>query len=184
MINYTKLINGKNPVIVQIGAHDGILGEEYGLQELLDNLEDFRLILIEPIDKFFDNLESVYGKYGNKVEYIKVAISEVNGKVNMLDQGCMSKIDNSGHIIVDSITWDKLLIDNNIDKIDLLLLDCEGYEFNILKQINFSEIKPLVIRYEYYWIPDKEKCDSYLISNDYKIELCEYDHISNKIAYL
>lgn len=184
MINYTKLIDTKKPVIVQIGAHDGILGEEYGLQELLNNLNDFRLILIEPIDKYFDNLKLVYGKYGNKVEYIKVAISEVNGIVNMLDQGCMSKIDNNGHILVDSITWDKLLINNNINKIDLLLLDCEGYEFNILNQINFLKIKPPVIRYEYYHIPNKEECDSFLISNGYKIELCEYDYISNKIAYI
>jgi FkbM family methyltransferase len=183
MIDYTKLVNKKNPIIVQIGAHDGILGEEYGLQELLDNLDDFKLILVEPIEEFFNNLESVYGKYGDRVCYIKTAISEINGSVTMIDQGCMSKIDNSGTIKVDSITWEKLINYCNIDKIDLLLLDCEGYEFNILNQINFSKIKPSLIRYEYWWIENKEECDNYLISNDYQIDLCEFDN-TNKIAFL
>lgn len=184
MIDYTKLVNTNSPVIVQIGAHDGILGEEYNLQDLLDSLDDFRLILIEPIDKFFNNLHSVYGKYGEKVEYLKFAISDINGPVNMIDQGCMSKIDNFGGLLVDSITWNRLLVQNNIDNIDLLLLDCEGYEFNILSQIDFSYIRPSVIRYEYMWIENKKECDDYLISNGYKIDLCKYDHTYNKVAYV
>jgi FkbM family methyltransferase len=183
MIDYTKLVNRKNPLIVQIGSHDGILGEEYGLQNLLDSLDDFKLILIEPIDKFFNNLKSVYGKYGDKVHYIKFAISEINGNVNMLDQGCMSKIDNNGGIIVNSMTWEKFTNDYCVDKVDLLLLDCEGYEFNILNQINFEKIKPSVIRYEYWWIENKEECDNYLISNGYSIKFCEFDN-TNKIAFL
>jgi len=184
MINYTNLVNKNNPVIVQIGAHDGVLGEEYGLQELLDSLGNFKLILIEPVDKFFNNLQSVYGKYGDKVQYMKCAITDINGTVNMIDQGCMSKIDNSGGLSVDSITWNKFISDNNINKIDLLILDCEGYEFNILNQIDYSVIKPSVIRYEYLWLPNKEECDNYLISNGYNIELCEYDHTYNKIAFI
>jgi FkbM family methyltransferase len=184
MINYTNLVNKNNPVIVQIGAHDGVLGEEYGLQELLDSLDNFKLILIEPVDKFFNNLQSVYGKYGDKVKYMKCAITDINGTVNMIDQGCMSKIDNSGGLSVDSITWSKFISDNNINKIDLLILDCEGYEFNILNQIDYSVIKPSVIRYEYLWLPNKEECDNYLISNGYNIELCEYDHTYNKIAFI
>jgi FkbM family methyltransferase len=184
MINYTTLVNKNTPVIVQIGAHDGVLGEEYGLQDLLNNLIDFKLFLIEPIDEFFNNLPSVYGKYGDKVQYIKCAISDKNGVINMIDQGCMSKIDDSGNIPVDSITWNKFILDNNINKVDLLVLDCEGYEFNILSQINFSEVKPSVIRYEYFWLPNKEECDNYLTSNGYQIELCEHDHTYNKIAFI
>ena len=183
MIDYRKLVNKENPIVVQIGAHDGILGEEYGLQELLDSFNDFKLILVEPIDEFFNNLESVYGKYGNKVKYIKSAISEINGSVNMIDQGCMSKIDNNGGIKVNSINWETFVNSYNIDKIDLLLLDCEGYEFNILNQIDFSKIKPDVIRYEYWWIDNKDECDNYLISNGYSIKLCEFDN-TNKIAFL
>ena len=77
MINYTNLVNKNKPVIVQIGAHDGVLGEEYGLQELLDSLDDFKLILVEPVDKFFNNLHSVYGKYGDReVEPTKKELSE------------------------------------------------------------------------------------------------------------
>ena len=101
----------------------------------------------------------------------------------MIDQGCMSKIDNNGGIKVNSINWETFVNSYNIDKIDLLLLDCEGYEFNILNQIDFSKIKPDVIRYEYWWIDNKDECDNYLISNGYSIKLCEFDN-TNKIAFL
>jgi hypothetical protein len=71
-----------------------------------------------------------------------------------------------------------------IDTIDLLILDCEGYEFEILKSIDFSAIKPKVIRYEYKHISNKEECDEYLISQGYRIEYCKHDHTYNKIAIL
>jgi len=183
-VDYTKLLNKKNPTIVQIGAHDGILGEEYGLQETLDELDNFRLILVEPIEKWFLNLKSVYSKYEDKVEYLMVAISEKNGSIKMVDHGCMSRIDNNGSIDVESITWDTFIEKYNIENIDLLLLDCEGYEFQILNSINFSKQKISLIRYEFYHIPNKEECDNYLIKNGYNIDLCHYDSISNKIAYL
>jgi len=183
-LDFRKLLNKNNPTIVQIGAHDGILGEQYGLHETLDELDTFRLILVEPIEKWFSKLESVYNKYGNKVEYVMVAISEKNGSVKMVDHGCMSRIDNNGSIEVESITWNTFVEKYNIEKIDLLLLDCEGYEFQILSSINFSKQEVPLIRYEFYHIHNKEECDNYLIKNGYKIDLCHHDSISNKIAYL
>lgn len=182
MVNYTQLVNKNCPVIVQIGAHDGILGEEYGLQDLLDSLDDFKLVLVEPVDKFYCNLSNVYGKYGDKVTYVKVAISDMNGSVSMVDSGCMSKIDINGNMVVDSMTWDNFVATYDINRIDLLLLDCEGYEFNILKQINFDYIKPSVIRYEYYWIENKQACDEHLLNQGYNIGLCSFDSTYNKIA--
>ena len=183
-IDYIKILNKNNPIIVQIGSHDGILGEEYGLHETLDELSSFRLILIEPIEKWFLNLKNVYGKYENKVEYIMSAISNIDGPIKMIDQGCMSKIDSYGTLNAISMKWDTFIEKYNINNIDLLLLDCEGYEFEILKSINFDKTYIPLIRYEFYHISNKEECDNYLIKNGYNIDLCHYDSISNKIAYL
>ena len=55
-VDYSDFINKNNPTIIQIGAHDGVLGEEYGFQELLDSLKNFNLILVEPLSPYFDNL--------------------------------------------------------------------------------------------------------------------------------
>ena len=183
-VDYRDFIDKKNSVIVQIGAHDGVLGEEYGLQELLESIEKFRLVLVEPLSPYFDNLSNVYGKYGDSVSYCKHAITNIDGETAMVEQGCMSHISQSGSIVIQSKTWNTFTRDMSIHTIDLLILDCEGYEFEILKSIDFSTIKPKVIRYEYKHISNKEECDKYLISRGYRIEYCKHDHTYNKIAIL
>lgn len=49
---------------------------------------------------------------------------------------------------VECITFDKLILDYNVKKIDLLQIDTEGFDVEILKMINFNAIKPSIIRYE------------------------------------
>jgi FkbM family methyltransferase len=183
-VDYRDFIEKDNPVIVQIGAHDGILGEEYGLQEFLEDTGKFRLILVEPLAKYFDNLVNVYGKYNDLVDYCNYAITDVDGEIGMVEQGCMSFISPHGPVKIRSKTWDSFIEEMKINKIDLLILDCEGYEFQILKKINFAKIKPQVIRYEYAHIANKEECDSYLTQQGYRIEFCKHDHTYNKVAVL
>lgn len=183
-IDYRDFVSNKTPTIIQIGAHDGIVGEEYGLQEFLESIQSFNLILVEPILKYFNNLKLVYSNYGDSVTYCNHAISETNENVYMKEQGCMSFVSNFGNICVKSKTWEQFISDNNVKLIDLLLLDCEGYEFNIIKQINFKKNKPKVIRYEYMHIANKEECDNFLINNGYKINYCKFDHTYNKVAIL
>jgi FkbM family methyltransferase len=183
-IDYRDFVNKNNPIIIQIGAHDGVLGEEYGLQELLESIQKFKLVLVEPLSPYFDNLANVYGKYGDSVSYCKHAITNIDGETAMVERGCMSYISQSGDIIIQSKTWNTFTRDMSIHTIDFLILDCEGYEFEILKSIDFSITKPKLIRYEYKHIPNKEECDEYLISQGYKIEYCKHDHTYNKIAIL
>jgi len=183
-VDYRDFVNKDNPVVVQVGAHDGVLGEEYGLQELLESVQKFRLVLVEPLSPYFENLANVYGKYGDAVSYCKHAIANIDGETAMVEQGCMSYISPHGSVVIQSKTWDTFVRDMAIETIDLLVLDCEGYEFEILKSIDFSTIKPKVIRYEYKHIPNKDECDRYLIGHGYRIEYCKHDHTYNKIAIL
>lgn len=183
-VDYREFVITKNPTIVQIGSHDGIVGEEYGLQEFIDQLDSFCLILVEPLEEYFNNLKFVYGKYENKIIYCNHAISEVDGLTHMTANGSCSYINNGGNTPVKSKTWNTFVKENNIQNIDFLILDCEGYEYNILKQINFDIIKPKVIRYEYAHIPDKTQCDEYLKSNGYEVKFCKHDHTFNKIAFI
>lgn len=183
-IDYRNFVNKINPTIVQIGAHDGIVGEEYGLQEFLESISDFNLVLVEPLEKYFNNLINVYEKFKDKVKYKNYAIADTDGYVNMFDKGGMSHIDNSGNLQVKCKSWNNFILETNIKKIDLLLLDCEGYEFDIIKQINFNNLKPKIIRYEYHHMPNKRECDKFLMSLNYKIRYCYHDHINNKTAIL
>lgn len=176
-------IESAAPTIVVVGAHDGVHGEHYGLMKFLEELDDFKLYLIEPMKRFFDDLPEVYDKFGDKVKYLNYAISEIDGQVRMVDQGIMSKLGN-GNVTVRSKTWNSFIIENDIDEIDILLLDCEGYEFNILKQISDKKNIVKSIRYEYYWVGDKQGLDDHLVNNNYDVKLCCNDPTYNKVAFL
>jgi FkbM family methyltransferase len=171
----------KNPNIIMVGAHDGVLGEQYGFMAFLEEIEYFNLYLLEPIKKWFDLLNEVYGKFDKKVKYLNYAISDVDGQIEMIDMGCMSKI-GAGGLKVNSKKWDTFISDNNISNIDLLLLDCEGYEFEIISNIDYEINSPKIIRYEYYHISEQYKLDQFLISKGYRIELDQSDPTYNKIS--
>ena len=150
------------PTIVVVGAHDGIEGEQYGFMSFLEGLDNFKLYLIEPIGRYFDQLYNVYGKFGDKVTYLNYAISsDISGKAHMIDLGVMSYVDKmpkewkkgdklfseTGEslsiIEVKSKTWQGFVTENKIDTIDILLLDCEGHELNIISQMDFEKTKIL-----------------------------------------
>lgn len=156
------------PTIVVVGAHDGIEGEQYGFMSFLEGLDNFKLYLIEPIGRYFDQLYNVYGKFGDKVTYLNYAISsDISGKAHMIDLGVMSYVDKMPEewkkgdklfseageslsiIEVKSKTWQGFVTENKIDTIDILLLDCEGHELNIISQMDFEKTKIKSIRYEY-----------------------------------
>jgi FkbM family methyltransferase len=149
----------------------------------LDGISNFKIYLIEPIKQWFDQLYEVYGKFEEKVIYLNYAISEKSSKIKMVDQGVMSKI-GEGNLTVDSKTWSDFIHENKINSIDILLLDCEGYEFNILKQIDYKKNAPKNIRYEYIYSQEKEKMDSFLKEKGYYISLDSTDPTYNKVAKL
>lgn len=167
--------------IVVVGAHDGVNGEQYGLMPFLDSINNFKIYLIEPIKHWFDQLHEVYGKFQEKSVYLNYAITDQSSKVKMIDQGVMSKI-GDGNLLVDSKTWNDFITENNINFIDILLLDCEGYEFNILKQIDYEKTPPKNIRYEYIHCPEREQMDLFLKEKGYDIDLDSTDPSYNKVA--
>jgi len=231
------------PTLVMVGAHDGVNGEQYGLMKFLENLNDFNLYLIEPMESFFNQLHEVYGKFGDKVKYLNYAITEKNSTDTiMIDMGIMSQIANfimpegekikDGDVFVsaeteagaqenrkeghgsnlrqvDSKKWQDFVEENCINDIDVLLLDCEGCEFDILKEIDYSKTPPKSIRYEYaycskltdvqhpplhqLWKKEtngeskficfyQNELDNFLIEKGYSITLDDTDPEYNKVA--
>jgi FkbM family methyltransferase len=51
--------------------------------------------------------------------------------------------------VVKCISYSQLLNDYDVGKIDLLLIDTEGYDYEILMGIDLSEVKPRIIRFEH-----------------------------------
>ncbi|MDP9133078.1 MAG: FkbM family methyltransferase, partial [Nitrospirota bacterium] len=64
------------------------------------------------------------------------------------------------HIISEPIRCDTLpnvFRKHCIAKVDLLQIDVEGYDYYVLKQFDFSTLRPLVVRMEWYNLPPDEK---------------------------
>ena len=72
---------------------------------------------------------------------------------------------------VHCISLDNLLVEQNVPQIDLLQIDAEGYDYEIIKMIDFQKIKPSIIRYEHKHLSkqDFDACLEYLIQNSYRI---------------
>ena len=52
-------------------------------------------------------------------------------------------------ITVQCVTLQDLLVKHNITDLDLLQIDAEGYDYEILKSIDFQRIKPRFINFEH-----------------------------------
>jgi FkbM family methyltransferase len=76
-------------------------------------------------------------------------------------------------IIVNTITLNDLLTKHNITAFDVLSIDAEGYDYKILKQLDFSRFKPCIIRCEVINLTPEEQTDMLAIlrSNGYVAEV-------------
>lgn len=67
------------------------------------------------------------------------------------------------HIVHEVVQCDRLeniLRKHHVSKIDLLQIDVEGYDYHVLKQVDFSRFRPKVIRMEWCNLPPEEKQSS------------------------
>ena len=99
---------------------------------------------------------------------------------------------NYGTELVQTITLDKFIIDNNLKKIDLLKIDTEGNEYNVLKglekKINIvSNILIEIHHRELFLNYNPEEIHQYLIDNGFKLvkkfkfPFCWVDSLYTKI---
>ena len=85
-------------------------------------------------------------------------------------------------IEVECITFETMLDRCDVKRLDLLQIDAEGYDYEIIKTINFDRIKPTILRYEHMHLQksDQEECLDLLVSNGYRITF----EFADTIAYL
>ena len=83
-------------------------------------------------------------------------------------------------ITVRATTFNELIKKYGLIKLDVLVIDTEGYDFNIIRSIDFDYVKPRVICYEHAMLPDADECIEFLSKHGYEFE----SFGQNKIAYL
>jgi FkbM family methyltransferase len=87
------------------------------------------------------------------------------------------------HIVHEMVRCDRLeniLRKHHIAKIDILQIDVEGYDYHVLKQVDFSRFQPAVIRMEWCNLPPAEKDSSrdLLRRSGYRMVEAEFDLIA------
>lgn len=187
------IVNHHTKVFVEVGAYDG---ETFSnTSGLADN--GWSGYYIEPIKEYYEKCKKRHEK--NNVVVSNLAISDFNGILNISKAGDISTaskdaIDffNNGAIpffhnkhkndFVECkcITLNDYLLDNKVSRnFALLVIDCEGFEFNVIKDFNFDYYYPRMIIIELHedspeWLSneaimqDTINCLNILKMNGYK----------------
>lgn len=189
---------------VQVGAYDGI--STHSLYHLIKKYS-LRGVLIEPQKQAFAELQLNYQDQAGLI-LKNVAIANFDGtkklysvKPNSGLPECFYQLTSfdKQHIAIElniiqksdelieveeipCITFETLFKQLNIERIDLLQIDAEGYDNEIINLFDFVRFKPAIVRFEHLWLTlsDWDQCLTLLISHGYKITHTHQD----TIAYL
>ncbi|ELR71259.1 hypothetical protein C900_02874 [Fulvivirga imtechensis AK7] len=160
----------ENMYFVQIGANDGVRSDPIHQYVTKYSWEG---VLVEPVPYLFERLKNNYsGRIG--LHFENVAITHERGSVSFysvkqaddldpwvhglasLDKQHLLRYlpvqDKESYIIeeqVKTITMTDLLDKYSIKAIDLLCIDVEGFDYEVIKGVDFQRVKPRVIIYEH-----------------------------------
>ena len=193
-LTINKLLNSlfsykKINCLIQIGANDGL---RFDILNQYIKKYKIKSILVEPIKKTFDDLVENYKNYNNVI-FENVAIS-VNNQISHLYKindsrenkyrdehfrGIMSFDKN--HLIkhgvkkkdiikevVRSISINNLIKKHNLDMIDMLFIDAEGYDANIIEDFFKTSLMRPIIIFEYLHVSNQKLEDLVYSLNEKK----------------
>jgi FkbM family methyltransferase len=80
-------------------------------------------------------------------------------------------------VTVKSLTFKTLLARHGVSRMDVLVVDTEGFDFEILKMADLASTRPAVVHYEHVHLsgPDREACLDLLIGLGYRVAEGEVD---------
>jgi FkbM family methyltransferase len=176
---------------VQIGAHDGVSYDP--VREYITSF-GFPTLLIEPQPDIFVRLRNNYEGYDN-VRMENVAITSKEGESTLYryrpgpntpyDASALSSLsrevlERNLHgmpaeieaISVRGVPLELLLRKHRIDEIGILQIDAEGYDFEIIKMMEFSNNAPKIINFEDGFSTDseREQCFAFLCKRGYRLQ--------------
>lgn len=173
------------PVFVKVGANDGITGDPFS--EILLANEDWTGLLIEPAPNCFDRLKANFHD-GRRFSLDQVAIGASASKASFyyMDQKAADFLPNlpswydqlgsfdRNHIVkhlgsvagpfiiecqVEVLPLPEVTARNGIEEIHLLHIDTEGYDYDVLKTVDFANHPPLAVFVEHKHLSDAKKIE-------------------------
>lgn len=179
---HDRMARATDPFVVQIGANEGD-------DEFYDDIVDYdpRGVLVEPQKEVFESLRLAYAQHP-KIQLENVAIAATPGTRklfkarrshigNFPTSGLASFVPDRNGLAdegddqlcveeVNCMRFRELIDKYAVDQITYLQIDTEGYDFEILKGIDFDHAKPDMLRYEYINLTDAEQAESLSMLED------------------
>lgn len=161
---------------VQVGSNDGLSGDPI-YSFITQGQAEWRGLLIEPVPYLYEKLKTNYLKQKNRLIFENVAIDHQRGSktlyriagISALSEtpwyeqiGSFSKtlvekqkqhIENFDNRLIEeqvvTTTFNGLMERHNIQKIDVIHIDTEGYDFEVIKLIDWERFTPDILLFEH-----------------------------------
>lgn len=188
MKDYLQTLKPSNNRIIQIGSHDGVVGEEYGFIEFINQTEN-DVVMVEPVPQYMKTLKENLAAYRSSIRFIECGIRNFDGVGKITLEGGMSSFKGNFNynpsIDVKIMSVSKLFDEIGFKVFDLLLLDTEGCEREIIESIDFGVVDVGTIRWEYHNLSysDNQFIVDKLSLNGYSIDYCSHDSLHNLVAW-
>tara|TARA_B100000035_G_scaffold111310_1_gene94466 strand:- start:223 stop:840 length:618 start_codon:yes stop_codon:yes gene_type:complete len=186
--------------LVIVGAHNGL-----GLEELILDQKN-KVLLIEPVNYNFQLLKNRFKNMNNiifenvgvsdetkqiKFYYVKESSVKKLGKEWASGIGSFKKkhlldhhrkrfqiIENDiEEVDIEIVVFNDLIEKYNISEIEYLFIDTEGYDYQIIKSIDFNKIKINKVKFEYKHLDDTFKFDIRLLELRERFKKLNYKEI-------
>lgn len=189
-----KLDQEKPLTVVQIGSNDGVTWDP--IFKIAIKRKNWNLLLVEPIPYLFAKLKENYPKEP-RFTFENAAINDgTTQPFYFIREGALvhERIDTDWYkqigsfrkehlkkhfdiniekyieeLEVKGLTLEQLFIRNNIEKLDFLHIDAEGYDWKILSQLDLEKFTPHLILFERKHLSVQEIEDTKKHLNKYKI---------------
>lgn len=177
-----ELAHNKNLTFLQIGAFDGEGDDD--LRELVLQ-HGLHGVLVEPQPAAFEQLQQTY-RGQPQVTFLQAAIAEQEGMRELFCQrgrASMAASFDREHLRRHGIRDDQIesrcvachtvagaLRVAGLDRVDLIQIDAEGYDWPIIRSIDFRTLRPAILRFEYRHMTsgDADACLQLLAAHGYR----------------
>jgi FkbM family methyltransferase len=189
-----ELLKNRDFAFLQIGAFDGVGDDD--LRELVTR-HRLRGVLVEPQPKAFSRLQRTY-RDQPQVTLLQAAIAEREGTREFYcrrDAPTMAASFDREHLRRHGIpdteivartvlchTVESALRSAGLDRVDLVQIDAEGFDWPIIRSIDFARLRPSIVRFEYRNLParDADACLELLAAHGYRFLVEQRDIIAHR----
>jgi FkbM family methyltransferase len=202
-----RILGGRRDLfIVEIGSNDGKSGDP--LYPLIRRNRSWQVLFVEPVPFLFERLKRNFA--GNpRFRFEQVAIADRAGTLpfyhvsenarreephfpEFFEQlGSFYRANLEKHLPgeyerfiveapIEAMPLAAVLERQNVSRIDVLLIDTEGYDWEVLRQLDLSRFSPLVIFIEHKHLSPEDKAAMREFLRDYEITDLGHDFLCRR----